>query len=371
MGYIPFMQTSFDSVDSKAVFEQVKSGYVGPGDSVKTFGKALTLQTLRKNCQLTTSGTVALSLAALAAGLNKGDEILVPAYGVISTIHAFSSIGLYPRLVDVKVNTASMSLDEICKSITKKTRAICYVNFAGNTGADLVEIEKFCKDEKLILIEDAACALGNSFEGKMAGSFGDISTLSLSAPKIITTGQGGAILTNKDKLIRRVSEMIDLGDVNWRAKNLNSGIGSNLRYTDLQASFGITQLKSLTKKLKHRNKVFRELRSRLNNCLFNPDGNEAPLYNIILSEEREEIQCFLRKHNVASVIQYRAIYEHPPYNHLKYRQFTGAEYWNNRALFLPFGNGLTIEQSIAVGSLLESRISLMHEFVTSNLLVSK
>ena len=133
------------------------------------------------------------------------------------------------------------------------------MNFAGNTGSDLVEIEKFCKDEKLILIEDAACALGNSFEGKMAGSFGDISTLSLSAPKIITTGQGGAILTNNDKLIRRVSEMIDLGDINWRAKNLNSGIGSNLRYTDLQASFGITQLTSLTKKLKHRNKVFKNL----------------------------------------------------------------------------------------------------------------
>ena len=371
MGHIPFMQTSLDSVDSKAVFEQVNSGYVGPGDSVTTFGRELTTRILRKNCQLTTSGTVALSLAALATGLNRGDEILVPAYGVISTIHAFSSIGLSPRLVDVDVNTASISVDEICKSITKKTRAICYVNFAGNTGADLVKIEKFCKDERLVLIEDAACALGNSFEGKMAGSFGDISTLSLSAPKVITTGQGGALLTNDDKVIRRVNEMIDLGDVNWRATNINSGIGSNLRYTDLQASFGITQLKSLKKKLKHRKKVFGKLRSKLNNHVFNPDGNEAPLYNIILSEEREEIQQFLRKHNVASVIQYRAIYEHPPYNHLKYRQFTGAEYWDDRALFLPFGNGLTIEQSIAVGSLLESHIGVMHEFDTSNLLVSR
>ena len=253
---IPFLQTSFKKNDAKKVFNQVNSGFVGPGDVVRDFSVKLAKNIQRSNCQLTTSGTISLSIAALASNLKKGDEILVPAYGVISTIHAFSSIGLSPRLVDIDINTASLSLKEILKSITDKTRAICYVNFAGNTGKDLVEIENFCIENKILLIEDAACAMGNSFDGRMAGSFGNISTFSFSVPKVITTGQGGAILTDDANISKRINEIIDLGDNNWRDKNLNEKIGTNLRYTNLQAALGNSQFKILKKKLKNRQKVF-------------------------------------------------------------------------------------------------------------------
>ena len=359
---IPFMQTAFDQVDAKVVFKEVQSGFVGPGITVNEFGNKLKNEIQRNFSQLTTSGTVALSVAVLAAGLKNGDEILVPSYGVISTIHAFSSIGLIPRLVDINISTGSITLKEILNSITPKTKAICYVNFAGNTGKDLVEIEKFCKESNLILIEDAACAMGNSFCGRMAGSFGNISTFSLSAPKIITTGQGGVLLTNEEHMMSRVNEIIDLGDMEWRKTNFNRGIGSNLRYTNIQAAFGMSQLSSLRKKLNHRKKVFEQLKGKLEQNIFSPDGNEAPLFNIILSDKRKEIQQFLKIKQVSSVIQYRAIYEHPPYHDLKIKKFYGAEYWSKNALFLPFGNGLSIKQSKFIASILEKFKSALHNF---------
>ncbi len=364
MEKIPFMQTRFHDEDAYAVFNQIKSGFIGPGTSVKELSESLAFENMRKNCQLTTSGTIALSVAAIAAGLKKGDEILVPAYGVISTIHAFTSIGLLPRLVDIDINTASISVQEISKSITKQTRAICYVNFAGNTGQDLVDIEKFCKDSNLILIEDAACALGNSFKGRMAGSFGNVSTYSFSAPKVITTGQGGAILTDDEKIFKYVNEVIDLGDTNWRKTNINRNIGSNLRYTNLQAELGKSQLKFLKNKLKNRKNVFSILKNKLKNKIYESDGLEAPLYNIILTEHRLEIKDFFKKNLISTNIQYRAIYEHPPYKDLKFKTFDAAEYWSKNALFLPFGNGLNHEQCDLIACYLKRFESKLYSFKT-------
>lgn len=360
---IPFLQTSFKKNDAKKVFNQVNSGFVGPGDVVRDFSVKLAKNIQRSNCQLTTSGTISLSIAALASNLKKGDEILVPAYGVISTIHAFSSIGLSPRLVDIDINTASLSLKEILKSITDKTRAICYVNFAGNTGKDLVEIENFCIENKILLIEDAACAMGNSFDGRMAGSFGNISTFSFSVPKVITTGQGGAILTDDANISKRINEIIDLGDNNWRDKNLNEKIGTNLRYTNLQAALGNSQFKILKKKLKNRQKVFSIFKKRLGRKIFEPQGSQSPLYNIILSEKRSEIKDFLNRNGISANIQYREIYNHPPYKNLKLKDYLGAEFWSNNALFLPFGNGLTVKQSKTICTFLEKYDSQIYEFI--------
>lgn len=363
MTNIPFMQPLLDNSDARSVYEQVMSGFIGPGKAVKLFGEDLARQNGRLSCLLTTSGTVALSVAALSAGLQKGDEILVPAYGVISTIQAFSSVGLIPRLVDIDINTASIFLDDIKKSLTRRTRAICHVNFAGNIGHDLIEIEQFCEENNLVLIEDAACSMGNSFEGRQAGSFGDVSIFSMSVPKVITTGQGGAILSNNKAIIQRATEIMDLGDANWRDTNLNRGIGNNLRYTDLQAALGASQLKLLEKKLANRKAVFSELEKKIKNRIYKSGGDEAPLYNIVLSEKREKIKNMLQKHGVNSSIQYRAIYEHPPYSELNIRNFPGAEYWSKRALFLPFGNGLTTKQSIKIGNLMTDLCPVLHKFV--------
>ena len=197
--------------------------------------------------------------------LKNGDEILVPSYGVISTIHAFSSIGLIPRLVDINISTASITLKEILNSITPKTKAICYVNFAGNTGRDIVEIEKFCKESNLILIEDAAEMLGHKYKGKFCGSYGDLSIFSFYSNKHITTGEGGAVLTSNPKYKNKI---FDYKNLCFGKKNRfnHYDIGWNYRYTNLQASLGISQISRINKIILKKKEIGKKYYNNLKDC---------------------------------------------------------------------------------------------------------
>ena len=107
------------------------------------------------------------------------------------------------------------------------------MNFSGHTGAPLVEVAALCNAKGLPLIEDAACALGHRYNGKSAGSFGTVGCLSFSVPKIVTTGQGGAVVTDDKAVADRAAAFIDHGDLEWRRTNLNRGIGTNLRFNDV------------------------------------------------------------------------------------------------------------------------------------------
>ncbi len=146
-------------------------------------------------------------VAAKALDLNPGDEIIVPAYGVISTINAFASFGYAPRLVDIDPATACIDPAALAARLTARTKAVCFINFSGHTGAPLAEVAAFCQAKGLPLIEDAACAFGHRHEGKSAGSFGTVGCLSFSVPKILTTGQGGAVVTSDKAVADRAARL--------------------------------------------------------------------------------------------------------------------------------------------------------------------
>ena len=152
---------------AEAVGKQVASGYLGPGEATATFARRLATLTGTTRCTPTTSGTIALTVAAKALDLKPGDEIIVPAYGVISTINAFASFGYVPRLVDIDPATACIDTAALAARLTTRTKAVCFVNFSGHTGAPLVEVAAFCRAEGLPLIEDAACALGHRYDGQI------------------------------------------------------------------------------------------------------------------------------------------------------------------------------------------------------------
>ena len=349
MPFMPLAEPWIDASCARAVGEQVASGFIGPGEATATFARRLAALCNTQHCVPTTSGTIALSVAAKALDLRPGDEIIVPAYGVISTINAFASFGFTPRLVDVDPTTACVDPAALEARLTGRTKAVCFVNFSGHTGTPLVEVAALCRAKGLPLIEDAACALGHRHDGKPAGSFGTVGCLSFSVPKIVTTGQGGAVVTNDQTEADRARAFIDHGDLEWRRTNLNRDIGTNLRFNDVLASLGLAQLDTLAERLERKRRSYRALREELDGCLYAVPGTEAPLHYIVFSDDPPALVGKLRAQEIGAAVQYRFLAEHPPYATLNDGDFLGARSWGRTAVYLPFGLALSEDDARRVG----------------------
>ncbi len=350
---IPLVEPWFPPAYADAVRDQVLSGFVGPGRAAQDFAESLARRLGAPRALLTVSGTVALSVAAEALGLGAGDEILVPAYGVISTINGFAAMGLKPRLVDIDRRTGCMSAAQLEAALTPATRAVCFVDFSGYTAANLVDVAALCRARRLPLIEDAACALGHRFEGTASGMFGDVGTYSFSVPKVLTTGQGGALVARDPEVFGRAAAYIDQGDLEWRRTNLNRGIGTNLRFTDVQAALGLAQLRDLDARLARRRAAHAVLQQRLRGFLYTVPGDEAPLHNVVFTPRSDDLVALLRQRGVSAVRQYRTLSQHPAYRALADRPFPNADYWTDRAVYLPFGMTLLPEDAARIAEAVE------------------
>jgi perosamine synthetase len=342
---IPLVEPWLGADCAEAVREQVLTSFVGPGPASKEFAASLSTLVGSPYCVLTTSGTVALSVAAIALGLKPGDEILVPAYGVISTINAFAAIGLKPRLVDVDPSTGCIRAEAVSARLRASTKAVCYVNFAGRTDGELEAIAQLCTARGLPLIEDAAQAIGHRYGTKAAGSFGTVGTLSFSVPKVVTTGQGGAIFTASQQIADEASKYVDHGDLAWRQTNLNRGIGTNLRSNDVLSALGLAQLRTLEHRLARKRDVFAMLQKETDGLLYAVPGDQAPFYFIVFADDPDAAVTALRDAKVMAQRHGRALYEHPPYAQLHDIEFPGTQYWNDHAVYLPFGLALNTDDA--------------------------
>ena len=335
---IPLSEPKITSADIRYVTNQLKSNFFGPGKTNEEFSKKLAKITNRKYAITLSSGTVALTIAALAIGLKKNDEIIIPCYGVFSVINAFATIGLNIKLCDINPENGSMDASKLEKLISKKTKAVCFISFLGNVGKDLNRVESICKKKKILLIHDGAWCLGRKIKKKIGCSQGDISITSFSVPKIVTTGQGGAIMTNSPNIRNKVMGLIDQGDKDWRKKNNINSIGSNLRLSDLNASFGLSQLSRINLSHKIRRKNFKLLNKLLNNRLNKTLDNDYSFQNVLLAKEKKKMIKLLRSKGILATNQYNLYsklnFYKKKYNKLK---FPGGELWASRAVYLPFG----------------------------------
>ena len=340
---LPFSEPLVEDAYATGLEEQALSGFLGPGPATARFADALAQWSGARNVLPVTSGTVALSVAAKALGLEPGDEILVPAYGVVATINAFASIGLHPRLVEIDRATGCMDPAALAERLSPSTRAVCYVNFSGHTGGGLAAVAALCRDRGVPLIEDAACALGQRHEGKAAGTFGTVGTYSFSVPKIVTTGQGGALLTDDAEIHDRARCYVDHGDLEWRRTGIVRTIGTNLRFNDLLSAYGLAQLARLDALLARKRETHAVLREGLNGRLFTVPGGEAPLHNIVFTPEPEKLVTSLEETGITTQRPYRTLTGHPPYAHLAERDLPNADYWTQRAVFLPCALTLSVD----------------------------
>ncbi len=199
-----------------------------------------------------TSGTVAIYLALLAAGIGPGDRVIVPNYTMIATPNAVAWTGAEVVLVDIDPTNLCLSIDKIPDNIGAK--ALIYVSINGRSG-NMDRIKGWCNDRGLILLEDACQAFGSCWNGIQLGTFGQLGTFSFTPHKIITTGQGGAIVTNDQALHARLKKLKDFHRT-APATDIHDGLGFNFKFTDLQAVVGIEQMKNIHERVERKKQIW-------------------------------------------------------------------------------------------------------------------
>ncbi len=257
---IPIAKPWFSEDETNEVSEALRSGWVAQGPKVKAFEKAIAECTGASYSIAANSCTSALQLGLEVLGVGPGDEVIIPSFTFIATANSVLHCGAQPVFVDIDPDSYNINPALIEKAVTPRTKAIMPVDQIGMP-ADLDAIRAIASKKGLPVLEDAACALGSEYQGKKIGSLSDISCFSFHPRKLITTGEGGMITTNRRELAElcrvKVSHGASISDL---ARHQSSQVvfeeyrvtGHNFRMSDLQAAVGLAQLRKLPEILKHK-----------------------------------------------------------------------------------------------------------------------
>ena len=239
--------------DKVNVFNAINSKNIsGSSEQIRKFESQLSELFDRDYAISVSNGSTALDIALLLSGVKKGDEVILPSFTIISCLAAVVRTGAKPVFCDVDINTWNMTMENVSDVVSKNTKAILMVHTYGLT-AEAKEIEQFCRKNKIFLIEDAAEAHGQNYLEKKCGSFGDVSTLSFYANKHITTGEGGALLTNSKDLFEKSIQMRNL-DFNNKHRFKHENLFWNYRLGGLQAALGSSQINNINYVIQNKKK---------------------------------------------------------------------------------------------------------------------
>lgn len=322
------MQPWIDQEERKAMTEYLKGGgWLMEFKKTEEFEEMIAQFTGAKFASVVSNGTVSLFVALKALGIGNADEVLVPNYSMIASANAVILVGAKPILIDVYKDNLCIDLNLAQKAISKKTKALMFVSINGRS-PDMSKVVSFCRKNNLYLIEDAAQSLGSKWEEKHLGTFGEIGSFSFSAPKVITTGQGGALVTNSDDLIKKIRQVKDFG-------RLKSGVdehivlGYNFKFTDLQAVIGIEQMKKLSFRVNRKKEIYELYRKTLSSIPqihFIPTDleNTSPWLIDILAERRDGLITYLLNNQIGSRKFYPPIHTQAPYN--KWQEYQNSHF---------------------------------------------
>ena len=227
-----------------AAVSALRSGNLVQGERVEAFECGLAARLGRRHAIVVASGTAALHLAMLALGIGPGDEVIVPAFTFPATANAVELVGAVPVLCDIDPQTCNLDPDLVRPLITNRTRALMPVHEFGRP-ADMDRLCAIAREHGLHLVEDAACAIGAQWRGRPCGAFGVLACFSFHPRKVLTTGEGGAILTDDDALADRLRLLRNHGIRRNGAEIDFVCAGYNYRLTEIQAAIGSVQLRRL------------------------------------------------------------------------------------------------------------------------------
>ena len=285
-----------------------------------------------KHCIMTTSGTCAIILALMALNLNEGDQVIVPNYTMIATVNAVKMLKLTPVIIDICKETFTLDLETIKNNITEKTKAIIHVSL-NNRYKNMHKLVEYCDKSNIILIEDSAQSMGCHINDKYLGTFGKIGCFSLSTPKIISTGQGGYLVTDDDDIAKQIRMIKNFGRRESGKDNFEI-FGINLKFTDLQAVIGIEQMKKLPFRVKRMREIYNLYYKHLKDIMKEPlSSNWIPWFVDIYIKDREDLRVFLKKHKIST----RPVYGEINKTKMYYNEeiFTNSNYVCTHGLFLP------------------------------------
>lgn len=320
MKFINQMEPSFDEKESSALAEYMASGgWVTEFKKTREFEGMIADYTGAQFCSVLANGTVSLSVALMACGVSVGDEVIVPDYTMVATPNSVELIGAKAVFVDIDRESLCMDFEKMKSAVNEKTKAVILVSINGRYPHNLNDFIVFCKNRGIYLIEDAAQSLGSFCEGTHLGRFGDIGSFSFSAPKIITTGQGGALITDDKILFDNILKIRDFG-------RERGGIdhylvkGWNFKFTDIQAVIGIEQMKKLPERVKRKKEIAKRYYEDLAGIkgveLLKTDFNQtAPWFIDILCDKRAALIEYLKERNIGTREFYPPLHAEPAYGY--------------------------------------------------------
>lgn len=379
---IPYSRQWIDEDDIQQVVKVLRSDWITQGSIIDQFEKELAAYCGAKYAVAVSSGTAALHLACLAAGIKTEDEVILSPITFVASANCVIYCGGKPVFADIDSETINIDPKEIKKNINKKTRAVIPVHFAG-LPCEMEEISKIAKEHNLIIIEDACHALGTEYKAESGewvkvGScyHSDMTVFSFHPVKSITTGEGGAITTNDPELFEKLKMLRNHGITknpdefvnNNIAASLNPNywyyemqmLGFNYRITDFQCALGLSQLGKLDNFILARKKIAQQYDSLFSNIhsvkLPSKSDRFKPAYHlyVVQVEKRNEIYRKLISEGVGVQVHYIPVYLHPYYqqNFKSYkRSYPSSENYFKQAISFPIYYSLQNKDVIRIAKL--------------------
>ena len=348
MKEIKFSIPNISKKDISLVGKIIKSGWLTHGKYTALFEEELKKFTKAKFAISVSSCTAGLHISCLASGFKKGDEVIVPAQTHTATAHAVEYTGATTVFADVDYPSGNMNLKEIKKKITKKTKGVILVHMAGYP-CEMEEIMEFCNKKKIIVLEDCAHALGTNFKGVHVGNFGITGSFSFYPTKQITTGEGGIVITNNEKIYKKIKKLKAFGidkDINDRKKQGDYDVktlGFNYRMTDFQAALGYCQIINYHKNLKLRHLIAKRYIknfSKVEKIEHMPYSNNISFFVFqIFCKNRDKILKNLKKNKIGVSVHYTNPLPKMTYYKRKYKldikNFKNADKYGKLNISLP------------------------------------
>ncbi|CUH94416.1 putative protein MJ1066 [Propionispora sp. 2/2-37] len=355
--FLPYGRQWLDEDDVQAVVKVLQSDYLTTGPVIAEFEKAFAQYVGAKYAVAIANGTAALHAACFAAGIGEGDEVITTPITFAASANCVLYCGGTPVFADIDARTYNIDPEEIRKRITGKTKAIIPVHFTGQP-CEMDKITELARKHNLIVIEDAAHAVGADYKGRMVGGISDMTTFSFHPVKHITTGEGGMITTNSEELYRRLLLFRSHGIT--RDKSLMQGnhgpwyyeqqaLGYNYRMTDIQAALGLSQLKKADRFLARRREIAEMYTRAFTDCPglivpYQQDGCHSGWHLYMIQVRLDRLSCDRRKiyeellqENIGVNVHYIPVYKHPYYQDNGYQAVTcrNSEQFYERAITLP------------------------------------
>lgn len=347
--FIMQMRPLFGEEEKKAICDYMdEDGFITEFKRTTRFEEMIAEYTGARHCIVVNNGTISLTLAALAVGVKAGDEVIVPNYTMIASPNAVLMFGAKPVFVDVERETLCMDIDKARAAITPRTKAIMLVSANGRyPAAGIAAFEELARSRGIELIEDSAQSLGSWYpDGRHVGRAGRVGSFSFSMPKIISTGQGGALITDDDEVARRLRRLKDFGR-SGGGNDIHDSIGYNFKFTELQACIGIEQMKKVPARVARKREIWRRYQSGLQGVngirLFAHDlDRTTPWFIDSLAEQREGLMAHLKADNIGTRVMYPPINKQVAYNWPGH--FPVSDEVGEKGLWLPSAVQLTDEE---------------------------